>query len=62
MRIHDVARELGVSPEWLRQLERKGQIPQAARDRNEHRRYTPEDLERLRQALYPNRTEAGPAQ
>ncbi|MGH7410743.1 MAG: MerR family transcriptional regulator [Candidatus Methylomirabilis sp.] len=53
MRIHDVARELGVSSEWLRQLERKGEIPRAARDRNDHRRYTPEDLERLRGLLYP---------
>lgn len=55
MRIRDIARELGVSPEWLRGLERKGEIPKAQRDRNDHRRYTPEDLERLRALLYPTR-------
>ena len=62
MRIHDVAQELGVSAEWLRQLERKGEIPRAARDRNDCRRYTPQDLERLRGFIYPKQAEAGPGQ
>lgn len=55
MRIHTVARELGVSAEWLRQLERQGEIPRAPRDKNGHRRFRAEDLERLRQFFYPAR-------
>ena len=53
MRIAQVSRELGVSPEWIRALERAGQIRRAARDRHNHRRYRKEDLEYLRQWFYP---------
>lgn len=46
--ISEAARELGLSTEWLRQGERRGSLPRARRDRNGHRYYTTEDLERLR--------------
>ena len=44
---------LDVSPRWLRQLELDGRIPRAPRDLNGHRRFTPEYLERVRRALFP---------
>jgi DNA-binding transcriptional MerR regulator len=46
--ISEAARELGLSAEWLREGERRGSLPHAKRDRNNHRYYTPEDIERLR--------------
>jgi DNA-binding transcriptional MerR regulator len=46
--ISEVARELGLSAEWLRQGEKRGSIPPAKRDRNGYRYYTEEDIERLR--------------
>jgi DNA-binding transcriptional MerR regulator len=42
------ARELGVTPSWLRFGERLGSLPLARRDQNGWRYYTPEDIERLR--------------
>ena len=54
MRTAEVARQLGVSPSWLRKLERAGRVPAAPRDSlSGQRRYTQEDLERLRAVLYP---------
>jgi len=52
VRIAEVAHELGVSSDWLRRLERAGEIPKAQRDVNNHRRYAPSDLVRLREALF----------
>lgn len=52
MRVIDAARELGVSAEWLRRLEREGRIPAARRDLNGYRRYTPEDIEYIQRALF----------
>ena len=46
--ISEAARELGISAEWLRQGEKRGALPPAKRDRNNHRYYTAGDLERLR--------------
>ena len=46
--ISEVARELGLSAEWLRQGEKRGSLPPARRDRNGYRYYTPEDIARLR--------------
>jgi DNA-binding transcriptional MerR regulator len=46
-RISEAARELGLSTEWLRQGEKRGSLPPARRDRNGHRYYTPEDIQRL---------------
>jgi DNA-binding transcriptional MerR regulator len=50
----DTARELGISVEWLRKLERKGVIPKAKRLPNQRRVYTDEDLKYLRQILMPS--------
>jgi DNA-binding transcriptional MerR regulator len=47
-RISEAARELGISAEWLRVGEKRGFFPPALRDRNGHRYYTEEDLERMR--------------
>jgi DNA-binding transcriptional MerR regulator len=47
-RISEAARELGISIEWLRAGETRGFFPPALRDRNGHRYYTEEDIERMR--------------
>jgi DNA-binding transcriptional MerR regulator len=47
-RISEAARELGISAEWLRVGERRCFFPPALRDRNGHRYYTEEDIERMR--------------
>jgi len=47
-RISEAARELGISIEWLRKGEARGFFPPALRDRNGHRYYTVEDIERMR--------------
>jgi len=60
MRIAAVARELGFSADYLRSLEKAGRIPPAPRDINGHRRFLPEDVDRLRSVLFPNR-QAEPA-
>lgn len=52
MRIHDVATQLGVSTGWIRRQERAGIVPLAPRDRNGHRRYGAEDVERIRALLF----------
>jgi len=52
MRISAVAQELGVSADWLRRLERAGQILKAQRDVNGHRRFSPEDVARVRALLF----------
>lgn len=52
MRITELAKELGVSSDWLRRLERAGLIPKAQRDVNGHRRYCPADAARLREVLF----------
>jgi hypothetical protein len=48
-RISEAARELGISIEWLRAGERRGFFSPAPRDRNGHRYYTDEDIERIRE-------------
>jgi DNA-binding transcriptional MerR regulator len=47
------ARALGCSERWLRQAEAKGRIPKARRDLNGWRFYTEEDIERIRELLFP---------
>ena len=60
-KISEAARELGISIEWLRVGEKRGFFPLALRDRNGHRYYTEEDIERMRnrptsrRARKPNR-------
>jgi DNA-binding transcriptional MerR regulator len=57
--ISEAARELGISIEWLRAGERRGYFSPALRDRNGHRYYTEEDIERMRQVkLVPSETRA----
>jgi len=46
--VSQAARELGLSADWLREGERRGSLPTAQRDRNGHRIYSEQDLERLR--------------
>ena len=54
----EVARELGISAEWLRKGEERGFFPKARKDADSgHRYYTREDIERLR----ARRTRTGPA-
>jgi DNA-binding transcriptional MerR regulator len=55
-RISEAARELGISAEWLRVGERRGFFPPALRDRNGHRYYTEEDIERMRNRPTARRT------
>lgn len=52
MRIREVGQRLGVSVEWLRRLEKRGSIPRATRDLSGHRRFTEDDLDRLRKAIF----------
>ena len=52
MRITTFAGQLGVSPDWLRKLERQGRIPSPSRDVNGHRRYHERDIQCLRQILF----------
>ncbi|QIN77507.1 MerR family transcriptional regulator [Rubrobacter marinus] len=48
-RTSEVARELGISVEWLRKGEERGFFPPARRDpTNGHRYYTRKDIEHLR--------------
>ena len=54
MRVKEVAKELGISGDWLRDLEKAGRIPSVPRDHNGHRRYRDEDLAQLRRILFGN--------
>jgi len=56
-RISEAARELGISAEWLRVGEKRGYFPPALRDRNGHRYYTEEDIERMRNRPTSRRNE-----
>jgi DNA-binding transcriptional MerR regulator len=56
-RISEAARELGISAEWLRVGEKRGYFPLALRDRNGHRCYTQDDIERMRNRPTSRRTE-----
>lgn len=51
MRVAHLCGRLGISTDWLKELERTGFVPRAARDMNGHRRYEEEDLERLKKLL-----------
>ena len=56
-RISEAARELGISAEWLRVGEKRGYFPLALRDRNGHRYYTEDDIERMSNRPTSRRTE-----
>jgi DNA-binding transcriptional MerR regulator len=57
LRVNEVARELGCSEAWLRRSEQRGRIPKARRDINGWRVYTDDDVNTLRQILFPNGVE-----
>ena len=52
MRIGELAKLLGVSPDTIRNAEDRGLI-QPQRDWNNQRRFTAEDVERIRERLFP---------
>jgi DNA-binding transcriptional MerR regulator len=51
MRIMEFSRAIGVSPDTVRKLERKGVLA-SRRDWAGHRRYTDEDVDRARATLF----------
>ena len=51
--ISQVARELGVSVDWLRQAEKDRRIPRAKRQLSGWRVYSPEDVATIRALLIP---------
>jgi DNA-binding transcriptional MerR regulator len=55
-KISEAARDLGISAEWLRVGETRAYFPPALRDRNSHRYYTEEDMERMRNRPTSRRT------
>ncbi len=57
MRISSFARKVGFSADSLRQMERHGRIPAARRDHNGHRRFTEDDVARLRAMLLRQRAD-----
>ena len=55
----DVAAEFGRTSNWLRQLEKRGIVPPAARDFSGRRLYTPADVQRIRDILERRRAAVG---
>ena len=60
MLISELAEKVGVHPETIRRLERRGVIPRATRDCNGWRRYPPEAVDTLRK-LYGDQDGDKPA-
>ena len=58
MRIGDAARRVGISPTTLKRLEKRGLI-RVQKDRNGQRRYTIDDIQRIRELYYPGAVAAG---
>jgi DNA-binding transcriptional MerR regulator len=52
--ISEVARELGVSVDWLRDGEKKGKIPKARRNLNGWRVYSQGDVNKIHGLLIPS--------
>ena len=52
MRVAQAARDLNVSADWIRRMERRGVLPLAPRDRNGHRRYDVGLIAQIRTVLY----------
>lgn len=50
LRVTEAAKQLGVKPSSIRQLERRGLLP-AVRDWNGHRRFKDSDISRLQKSL-----------
>ena len=55
--VSQVARELGISVDWLRKAEKQGRIPQAKRKLCGWRAYTPDDVDNLKRILLYEPTE-----
>jgi hypothetical protein len=56
-KISAAARKIGISAEWLRMREKRGYFSLALLDRNVHRYYTEDDIERMRNRPTSRRTE-----
>ena len=54
MTISEVARELGISVDWLRRAEKVGTIPRARRRVSGWRVYSADEVERLKSLLIPS--------
>jgi DNA-binding transcriptional MerR regulator len=54
MRTGDVAKMLAVSADLIRRIESGGAVPFVQRDRAGQRRFSDQDVERLRLVLYPD--------
>ncbi len=54
LKVSEVARELQVSVDWLREAERKGKIPKARRNLNKWRVYSEDDIAKIRELLIPS--------
>jgi DNA-binding transcriptional MerR regulator len=52
MRIAEFARRVGLSPDSVRRLERRGVISAARRDWVGHRRFTEDDVASVRKVLF----------
>jgi len=52
MRISNAAAFLGASGAWIKLQEKLGKIPPVRRDRNGHRRFDEDDIQRLQRLLY----------
>ncbi len=55
LRVSEVARELGLSAEWLRDAEAKGKIPKARRNLSGWRVYKQKDIAIIRELLIPSK-------
>ncbi len=51
MRVIDVARKLNISTTWIRKLEKDRVLSTVTRDINGHRRYSDEDVQRIKAIL-----------
>jgi len=58
MRIAQAAQQVGISATTLKRLERRGLI-HVRKDRNGQRRYTIDDIQRIRELYYPGAVAAG---
>jgi DNA-binding transcriptional MerR regulator len=59
LKVSQVARELGVSVDWLRRAEKQGRIPPAKRQLSGWRVYTSEDVVVLRDLLLSGISQVG---
>ena len=53
MKIGEASRRILRSAKWLRMAEADDRIPKAKRDMNNWRYYTEEDIEKIREIIFP---------